>query len=86
MDTETLLTIEEIAARLHITVGTARNRLSSENSEMPPSIRSGRRRLFLLSKYNKWIEDLDAKQNPNCQIHKKTQGPGRPRKLSEADK
>ena len=63
MDAEILLNLEEVAARLHIKVGTARNRLSSQNAEMPPSIKSGRRRLFPLSKYNEWIEELAQKQN-----------------------
>lgn len=86
MDTETLLTIEEVAARLHITVGTARNRLSSENAEMPPSIRSGRRRLFPLSEYNEWVNELSRKQNPKIHHHEEPQGRGRPRKLTEVKK
>ena len=67
MEAEILLNLEEVAARLHITVGTARNRLSSENAEMPPSIKSGRRRLFPLSKYNEWIEEMALKQNSKVQ-------------------
>lgn len=38
-------TVEEIAQLLHMSAGTARNRLS-RGDDMPPSMRVGRRRLF----------------------------------------
>ncbi|CAM2187697.1 Helix-turn-helix protein [Paraburkholderia sacchari] len=47
-------TLEEIARELHIAPATARNRLTL-GLPMPPSIRVGRRRLFPLDEYEKWI-------------------------------
>lgn len=47
-------TLEEIAGELHITPATARNRLTLR-LPMPPSIRVGRRRLFPVDEYEKWI-------------------------------
>ena len=48
------LTIEEVSKRLHIEVGTARNRLS-RGDPMPPSCKIGRRRLFPSDELEKWI-------------------------------
>lgn len=85
LDTEPLLTIEEVAERLHISVGTARNRISSESADMPPSFRPkhGRRRLFPLSQFNEWVEEQSKKQNPVMQSYEKPNGPGRPKKRLE---
>jgi hypothetical protein len=47
-------TLEEIASELHIAPATARNRLTL-GLPMPPSIRVGRRRLFPVDAYEKWI-------------------------------
>lgn len=47
-------TLEEIARELHIAPATARNRLTL-GLPMPPSIRVGRRRLFPVDEYEKWI-------------------------------
>lgn len=47
-------TLEEIARELHIAPATARNRLTL-GLPMPPSIRVGRRRLFPVDAYEKWI-------------------------------
>ncbi|MGF6411545.1 DNA-binding protein [Paraburkholderia sp. MM5482-R1] len=47
-------TLEEIARELHIAPATARNRLTLA-LPMPPSIRVGRRRLFPIDEYEKWI-------------------------------
>ncbi len=47
-------TLEEIARELHIAAATARNRLTL-GLAMPPSIRVGRRRLFPVDEYEKWI-------------------------------
>lgn len=57
-----LLTFEEIAERLHISVGSARNRLS-RGEDMPPSFSVGRRRLFPEDDFNKWI--LEKMQRPD---------------------
>lgn len=48
------LTIEEMAKLLHISPGTARNRLS-RGEPMPPSIKIGRRRLFPVNELDKWL-------------------------------
>lgn len=48
------LTIEEVSKRLHINVGTARNRLS-RGDPMPPSTKCGRRRLFPSIELEKWL-------------------------------
>lgn len=48
------LTIEEVSDRLHISVGTARNRLS-RREPMPPSVTVGRRRLFPSAELEHWL-------------------------------
>lgn len=48
------LTIEEISERLHISPGTARNRLS-RGEPMPPSVKVGRRRLFPSLELERWL-------------------------------
>ena len=58
-----LLTVRDVASRLHISVGTARNRLC-QNFPMPPSLRVGRRRLFPEREFEIWLEGL-AKQDPS---------------------
>lgn len=73
-------TLEEISNELHISPGTARNRLAL-GKDMPPSIRVGRRRLFPISEFEKWVtliiapiqDELHATVNNH---HKKR---GRPR-------
>ncbi|WP_395065409.1 helix-turn-helix domain-containing protein [Paraburkholderia silvatlantica] len=47
-------TLEEIARELHIAPATARNRLT-QGQPMPPSIRIGRRRLFPVDEFERWI-------------------------------
>lgn len=47
-------TLEEIARELHIAPATARNRLTL-GQPMPPSIRIGRRRLFPVDEFERWI-------------------------------
>lgn len=54
MNNTVYLTIEEISERLHIKVGTARNRLS-RGEPMPPSIKIGRRRLFPSVELERWL-------------------------------
>ena len=80
------MTIEEVAENLHISVGTARNRLSSGSGAMPPSIKSGRRRLFPLSRYNEWLDSLHREQNPDIQNYEGRQGRGRPVKITRGSK
>lgn len=53
-------TLEQIARELHIAPATARNRLTL-GKPMPPSIRVGRRRLFPIDAYERWItEQLES--------------------------
>jgi hypothetical protein len=47
-------TLEEIARELHIAPATARNRLTL-GLPMPPSMRVGRRRLFPVEGFERWI-------------------------------
>ncbi|WP_288829466.1 helix-turn-helix domain-containing protein [uncultured Paraburkholderia sp.] len=47
-------TLEEIARELHIAPATARNRLTL-GQPMPPSMRIGRRRLFPVEEFERWI-------------------------------
>lgn len=51
-----LMTIEQVSELLKITARTARNRLS-RGDPMPPSFRTGRRRLFLARAVQQWIEE-----------------------------
>ena len=54
MSNDESLTIEQVSARLHIQVGTARNRLS-RGDPMSPSVKIGRRRLFPLIELERWV-------------------------------
>jgi len=47
-------TLDQVANNLFISTGTARNRLTNK-SPMPPSFRVGRRRLFPIGEFNKWL-------------------------------
>lgn len=63
---ERILTLEDVCALLKVSVQTGRNRLC-RGDPMPPSFRTGRRRLFLESKVEAWIlqqADVDAR-GPN---------------------
>jgi len=51
---EQILTLEDVCTLLKISVQTGRNRLCG-GAPMPPSFRTGRRRLFLASAVNAWI-------------------------------
>lgn len=68
MSNSDYLTIEEVSSRLHIRVGTARNRLS-RGDPMPPSVKIGRRRLFPLAELERWVMTRlvsnDGKDNLN---------------------
>lgn len=52
--TKKYLSIEQVAERMHIEPGTARNRLS-RGHPMPPSCKVGRRRLFPEVEFDKWL-------------------------------
>lgn len=54
MNSNVYLTIEEMSERLHISPGTARNRLS-RGEPMPPSVKIGRRRLFPSVELERWL-------------------------------
>ena len=83
-------TLEDIANELHIRPGTARNRLAL-GQDMPPLIKVGRRRLFAVSEFEKWVASViapileapckDAEPLSNKPGHR----PGRPRKTDKAD-
>ena len=49
------LTLNDVCALIHIKVTTGRNRLSL-GSDMPPSFRIGRRRLFDEAVVQQWLE------------------------------
>lgn len=49
------LTVEELAEKLRMSVGTCRNRIS-RGDEMPPSLKVGRRRLFPEDSLEDWIK------------------------------
>jgi hypothetical protein len=78
-------TLEEISNELHISPGTARNRLAM-GKDMPPSIRVGRRRLFPISEFEKWVTQIIAPIQEELHAvasdhHKKR---GRPRNPEES--
>ncbi|MHB8347982.1 MAG: DNA-binding protein [Acidiferrobacterales bacterium] len=50
-------TLEDIAAELHITPGTARNRLM-RGQDRPPSIKVVRRWLFPVTEFKQWVESV----------------------------
>ena len=54
MNQNMYLTVDEMSELLHMSPGTARNRLS-RGEPMPPSIKIGRRRLFPVSELDKWL-------------------------------
>ena len=47
-------TTKEAADKLHISIGTLRNRLS-KGDPMPPSVKIGRRRLWPSEEFDRWI-------------------------------
>ena len=53
--TTNYLTVEQVSKKLHITVGTVRNRISKDDP-MPPSIKVGRRRLFPEDEFDNWMK------------------------------
>ena len=54
MNQNMYLTVDEMSKLLHMSPGTARNRLS-RGEPMPPSIKIGRRRLFPVNELDKWL-------------------------------
>lgn len=57
-------TLEEIARELHIAPATARNRLTL-GQPMPPSMRIGRRRLFPVDEFERWIASQMMRPDAN---------------------
>lgn len=55
LEQERFFSLKEIAGKLHISVGTARNRIS-RGEAMPPSIKIGRRHIYLESEFLAWLE------------------------------
>lgn len=49
--------LEEIANQLHMTAGTARNRIS-RGDPMPPHLKIGRRLLFPEIEMKRWLEKI----------------------------
>ncbi|MHB8348689.1 MAG: DNA-binding protein [Acidiferrobacterales bacterium] len=83
-------TLEDISAELHSTPGTARNRLML-GQDRPPSIRIGRRRLFPVTEFEKWVErviaPLQEAPRKDAVLFSDHRGnrPGRPRKVPKDD-
>lgn len=77
--------MEEVSNELHISPGTARNRLAM-GKDMPPSIRVGRRRLFPIVEFEKWVAQIIAPIQEELQaaanVHHKKRG--RPRNPEES--
>ena len=77
---EATLTLEDVCSLLKISTQTGRNRLS-RGEPMPPSFRTGRRRLFLASMVNDWILErarAPGAQQPDAEFVRR----GRPRNES----
>ena len=51
------LTIEDLSKRLHIEIGSVRNRLY-RGDPMPPSLKIGRRRLFPEDEFQVWMDSF----------------------------
>ncbi|MHB8453701.1 MAG: helix-turn-helix domain-containing protein [Acidiferrobacterales bacterium] len=79
-------TLEDISDELHISPGTARNRLAM-GQDMPPSIKVGRRRLFPVTEFDKWVAHVIAplQEAPRKDAAPFPRKPGRPRKIAQAD-
>ena len=79
-------TLEDISAELHIRPGTARNRLAL-GQDMPPSIKVGRRRLFPVSEFEKWVARVIApiQEAPRKDAVVFPKKHGRPRKVTRED-
>lgn len=56
--TKDFFTVEEIADLLRIRPGTVRNRLSRNDPTLPPSTVNGRRRLFPVTLYELWKQEI----------------------------
>ena len=79
-------TLEDISVELHRTPGTARNRLML-GQDMAPSNKVGRRRLFPVTEFGKWVERVitpiqEAPRKDATPFLKKN---GRPRKIDKTD-
>lgn len=76
-----VMTLDEIALLLRITLQSARNRLSL-GLDMPPSFKVGRRRLFLQHLVERWFAERanDYSCQPPEDLEPIVRGRGRPRK------
>lgn len=78
-----LLTLEEMAAQLHWSPGTARNRIS-RGEPMPPHLKIGHRLLFPATDFEKWVESHIVQAESESKVVKsnKKSKLGRPRSES----
>lgn len=67
------LTLEEVSNRLHITAGTARNRIY-KGEPMPPSLRVGRRRLFPEIDFEAWLRQFLESEIAACNRDRSSHG------------
>jgi len=73
-----LLSLEQVANLLHISPSTARLRIA-RGSSMPPSFRTGRRRLFLEQAVSDWLLE-QARNSSATGSQPKKSSPGRKRR------
>jgi hypothetical protein len=64
MGTKDFYTVEEMAALLRVQASAIRNRLSKQDTTLPPSMRVGGRRLFPALGYEAWKAQLMAPYAP----------------------
>ena len=70
-------TTDELAALLHISIGTVRNRMS-HGALMPPHVKIGRRVLFPVAQFEKWTTALIGQEESSA-APDKSRRRGRPR-------
>ena len=83
MSKASFYTIQEIAEKLHITIGTAYNRIHDSKCDMPPWVKPGAKLLFPIDGYEAWIKELQIKRSGEIQAKNQTPGKrnrGRPTK------
>lgn len=67
-----LITINELALALRLSPGTIRNKLAC-GSDLPPSIRVGRRRLFAQEQIDAWLKAREVLNSPTSITRDPTQ-------------
>ncbi len=86
----TFSVLDDISYEWLIRLGTARNRLAL-GQDLSPLIKVGRRRLFAVSEFEKWVASVIAPiQEAPCKdavpfSNKPGHRPGRPRKTDKVD-